>query len=56
MSYILAERVGFAPSHVVENKELTGIDLPYDPLKTLKDPGRRTYCARGAIYHLYMAK
>jgi hypothetical protein len=52
----LAERVGFAPSHVVENKELTGIHLPHNPPETFKDPGRRTYYARGAIYGAYMAR
>jgi len=51
----LAERVGFEPLLVVENKELTGSPLPHDPLETLKDPARRTYCPRDAIYDSYMA-
>ena len=50
-----AERVGFESLLSVENKELTAILLPHDPLETPKDPGRRTYCARGAIYWTYMA-
>jgi len=51
----MAERVGFGLLLVVENKELTGIHLPHDPLEPLKTLGRRTYCARGAIYIWYMA-
>jgi hypothetical protein len=43
---ILAERVGFGLLLGVENKELTGIHLPHDPLEPLKSLGRRTYCAR----------
>jgi hypothetical protein len=46
----LAERVGFAPSHVVANTGLSGFPLPPDPLELLKSLGRRTYCARGAVY------
>jgi len=51
----LAERVGFGLLLVVENKELTGFRLPPDPLETPKGQGRRTYCARGAIYVTYTA-
>ena len=51
----LAERVGFGLLPLGENKELSGLSFPHDPLETLKSPGRRTYCARGAIYPLYMA-
>ena len=51
----LAERVGFGLRPPVENKELSGIPLPPDPPEPLKGPGRRTYCARGAIYVSYMA-
>ncbi len=52
---MVAQRVGFEPLLGIENKELTGSPLPHDPLETLKDPGRRTYCARDAIYDSYMA-
>lgn len=45
----MAERVGFGLLLVVENKELTGIHLPHDPLEPLKTLGRRTYDARGAV-------
>ena len=31
------------------------VRLPPDPLETLKGPGRRTYCARGAMSHMYTA-
>jgi len=51
----LAERVGFEPLLVIEDKELTASPLPHDPLETLKDAARRTYCARDAIYDSYMA-
>jgi hypothetical protein len=53
--YGMAERVGFAPLLVIENKELKGFLVPHDPLKVLKSQGRRTYCARGAVYVTYMA-
>jgi hypothetical protein len=45
---VMAERVGFAPSHVVANTGLSGFQLPPDPLEPLESLGRRTYCARGA--------
>jgi hypothetical protein len=45
----MAERVGFAPSHVIENTGLSGFRLPPDPLEPHKSPGRRTYCARGTM-------
>lgn len=51
----LAERVGVGLRPPAENKELTGFPLPPDPLEPLKGPGRRTYCARGAIYVSYRA-
>jgi len=38
----LAERVGFGLRPRVENKELSGIPLPPDPLEPLKRRGRRT--------------
>jgi antitoxin VapB len=51
----LAERVGFGLRPVVENKELTGFPLPPDPPEPLESRDGRTYCARGAIYQMYMA-
>ena len=45
----LAERVGFAPSHLVDNKGLGRIQLPPDPLEPHESRGRRTYCARGTL-------
>jgi hypothetical protein len=41
--YGLAERVGFGPLLGVENKELNGFGLPYDPRDPHKSPGRDTY-------------
>ena len=55
MTYRMAERVGFGLLLVVENKELSGILVPPDPLEPLKDLGRRTYRARGVICERYMA-
>ena len=40
---IVAERVGFAPLPVVENKELNGFSLSHDPLNPHESPGRSTY-------------
>jgi hypothetical protein len=40
---MVSERVGFEHIHAVENKELTGIHIPHDPLETLKGLGRDTY-------------
>jgi hypothetical protein len=40
---LLAERVGFAPLLVIENKELNGSPLPHDPPNPHKRPGRDTY-------------
>ncbi len=51
----MAERARFGLLLVVENTELAGIRLPHDPLEPLKTLGRRTYCARVAIYIWYMA-
>jgi antitoxin VapB len=51
----MAERVGFGLRPVVENKELTGFPLPPDPPEPLESRDGRTYCARGAIYDMYMA-
>jgi hypothetical protein len=43
-SYLnLAERVGFAPLPVAENKELKGFPLPHDPRDPVEDRGRDTY-------------
>jgi hypothetical protein len=39
----MAERVGFAPVLVVENKELNGFSVPRDPLESHEMPGRDTY-------------
>ena len=39
----MAERVGFAPLPVVENKELKVFWLPPDQPDPLKSPGRDTY-------------
>jgi hypothetical protein len=39
----LAERVGFAPLPVVENKELKGFHLPHDPPDPHESLGRDTY-------------
>lgn len=47
-------RLGGIPNSVVPVALLMG-GLPHDPLETLTDPGRRPYCARGAIYFVYMA-
>ena len=47
----MAERVGFAPSHVVANTGLSGFWLPPDPPEPHESLGRRTYCARGAEPH-----
>ena len=40
---------------VIENKGLTGFSLPPDPPEPLESRDGRTYCARGAIYDMYMA-
>jgi hypothetical protein len=40
---ILAERVGFEPLLVIENKELKGFCLPHDPPDPHKSLGRDTY-------------
>jgi hypothetical protein len=39
----LAERVGFEPLPVVENKELNGFRLPHDPPDPHESPDRDTY-------------
>ena len=39
----MAERVGFGPLLVIENKELKAFSLPYDPLDPHKCRGRDTY-------------
>jgi hypothetical protein len=41
--YGMAERVGFEPLSVVENKELNGIQLPHDPPDPHESRGRDTY-------------
>ena len=43
VGYGMAERVGFAPLPVVENKELKGFLLAHDPLDTHESLGRDTY-------------
>ena len=51
----MAERVGFGLRPHVENKGLTGFPLPPDPPEPLESRDGRTYCARGAIYEMYLA-
>jgi len=41
---------GSQPSHVVSNTGLSGFPLPPDPPEPHESLGRRTYCARGAVY------
>ena len=41
------------PSTLLKKTGLSGFPLPQDPLEPLESLGRRTYCARGAIYLVY---
>ena len=50
----MAERVGFAPSHVIGNTDSAASCLPPNPLEPHESLGRRTYSARGSVYP-YMA-
>jgi hypothetical protein len=40
---LLAERVGFEPLLIIENKELNRFRLPHDPPDPHESPGRDTY-------------
>jgi hypothetical protein len=51
----LAERVGFEPLPVVENKELNEFPLPHDPSDPHESRGRDTYRAHGCYIRTYMA-